>query len=89
VVLSLSTPLHAIANASGKFDIHAAPPGEYDLHVWIEGAPQPALDRLTRRVRVRAGMAEIVVDASNLPHAEGEHLNKFGKPYDREAGQVY
>ena len=89
VVLSLSTPLHAIANASGKFDIHAVPPGEYDLHVWIEGAPQPALDRLTRRVRVRAGMAEIAVDASNLPHAEGEHLNKFGKPYDREAGQVY
>lgn len=89
VVLSLSTPLHAIANNTGRFDIHAVPPGEYALHVWIEGAPQPAIDRLTRRVRVHAGMAEIAVDASNLPHAEGEHLNKFGKPYDREAGEVY
>jgi hypothetical protein len=89
VVLSLSTPLHAIANTSGRFGIHAVPPGEYELHVWIEGAPQEALDRLTRRVRVHTGMAEIAVDALNLPQAEGEHLNKFGKPYDREAGQVY
>jgi plastocyanin len=89
VVLSLATALHTVADASGRFTIHSAPPGEYELHVWIEGTPQPALDRLTRRVRVRAGIAAMAVDASNVPHAGDGHLNKFGKPYDRDAGQIY
>jgi plastocyanin len=89
VILSLSTPLYVVADASDRFSIRAVPPGEYELHVWIEGTPQPALDRLTRRVRVRTGMASMAVDALNMPHAEDGHLNKFGKPYDRDAGQAY
>ena len=89
VVLSLSSPLYAIADASGRFTIHAVPADEYELQAWIEGTPQPVLDRLTRRVRVRAGMAAISVDASKLQYSSDGHLNKFGMPYDREARPVY
>jgi hypothetical protein len=89
VILSLSTSLNVVADAANKFVIHGAPPGDYELHIWIEGTQQPALDRLMHRVHVHAGMAEIEVDASNVPNADDGHLNKFGKPYDREAGQVY
>ena len=89
VVLSLSTPLYAVADASERFIVRAVPAGEYGLHVWIEGMPQPDLDRLTRRVRVRAGMASVVVDASNVQYSADGHLNKFGKPYDRETRPAY
>jgi plastocyanin len=89
VVLSLSTPLYAVVDASERFIVRAVPAGGYELHVWIEGTPQPDLDRLTRQVRVRAGMAPIAVDASNVQYSADGHLNKFGKPYDRETRPVY
>lgn len=90
VVLAISTPLFAIADSSEQFAIHRAPAGEYELHIWIEGAPQPSLDRMTRRVRVGpGGSGSIVVDATDAPHGTQKHLNKFGQPYDREAKPAY
>jgi plastocyanin len=90
VVLAISTPLYAIADSSEQFAIHHVPAGEYELHVWIEGTPQPSLDRMTSRVRVGSGsMNNIVVDATNAPRADEKHLNKFGRPYDRETKPAY
>jgi len=52
VVVALTTPLYAIADSAGAIDIHNVPAGEYELYTWVEGVPQPVLDRLTRRVYV-------------------------------------
>lgn len=82
VILTLATPLYGVANASQIVNIQNVPPGAYSLHVWIEGLMQPALDRMTRRVQVRAGTANtFVLDATDAPQNSLRHLNKFGQPY--------
>src|SRR5271163_2383023 len=39
VVLALSTPLYAIASGEDAFVLRSIPPGDYKLHLWIEGVP--------------------------------------------------
>jgi plastocyanin len=90
VVLALATPLYGVADASEKVNIRDVSPGDYSLHVWIEGLMQPALDRMTRRVQVRPGTANaFVLDATDAPRQPVRHLNKFGQPYDRETSPPY
>src|ERR1700690_3607695 len=48
VVLALSTPLYAVADADDSFVLHDVPTGNYNIHIWVEGVPQPLLDGLTR-----------------------------------------
>jgi plastocyanin len=90
VVLALATPLYGVADASEKVTIHDVPPGGYYLHVWVEGFMQPALDRMTRRVEIRHGAANnLVLDATGAPRQPAQHLNKFGRPYDRDTRPPY
>lgn len=90
VVVSLSTPNYAIPDTSGNFILHDVQPGEYQMHIWVEGTPQPILDKFSRRIRLRAGeSANLNVDASTTPRSPKDHLNKFGKPYDRDAVAPY
>jgi len=90
VVLALATPLYGSADASEKVNIRNVPPGDYSLHVWIEGFMQPALDRMTRKVEVRSvGTDTFVLDATGAPRQPAQHLNKFGQPYDRETHPPY
>ena len=82
VVIALTTPLYDVADSAGSFIIHPVPPGTYELHVWIEGAPQPDLDRLSRRITLAEGQSSrITIDASRAYHPIGNHLNMYGKPY--------
>jgi plastocyanin len=90
VVLALATPFYGTADGSARVTIRGVPSGEYQLHIWVEGLMQPALDRMTRRVQVSAGNANsLTIDASNAPREPGDHLNKFGQPYDRKSSQPY
>ena len=79
VVLALTTPWFAIADAAGSFFLQA-PEGSYALHVWVEGAPQGELDRMTKVVHIDAAQKDLggiaVPTAPDLTHA-----NKFGQPY--------
>lgn len=90
VVLALSTPLYAIADARDSFALRHIPPGDYELHVWIEGVPQSVLDGLSRTVH----FPPLVVDLGAVrapiarPHALA-HANKFGKDYDTEPQSPY
>ena len=84
VIIALSTPFHAIADASRTFTISGVPAGDYDLHTWIEGMQQPVNDCLTRRVHISAGEPTNVVVDAHIPPSTKEHLNKFGKPYERD-----
>src|ERR1700678_608150 len=59
VVLALSTPLFAVADAENGFVLRDVPPGDYNLHVWIEGAPPSFLEEQTRRVHLGSGMVDL------------------------------
>jgi hypothetical protein len=90
VILALSSPLYATSGTNGVYSIHDAPAGEYEMHVWVEGLSQPALERLNRRVQIAPGEGDLgVVDASASPRQPAEHLNKFGQPYDRDTKPTY
>jgi plastocyanin len=90
VVLALSTPLYAVADASDAFLLRDVPPGDYRLHVWVEGVPQSALDQDTRHLHLAAGMVdlgEISVSASKA--GSPAHTNKFDKPYTPDPPGIY
>ncbi|HEY3703892.1 MAG TPA: hypothetical protein VGL22_02455 [Terracidiphilus sp.] len=90
VILSLATPLYGVADPSERVTIPGVRPGEYALHVWVEGVMQPALDRITRQVRIEGGGSNLVtIDATSAPREPAEHLNKFGQPYPRKASPPY
>ncbi len=89
VVLSLSTPLYVIANAAGM-DLRGIPPGEYTLHFWIEGVPQPILAGLDRRLHLSAGTTDLGdVKAPTTRTSPASHPNKFGSTYDTNPRPSY
>jgi hypothetical protein len=91
VILTLSTPLYAIADSSNAFDLRDIPPGDYRLHFWIEGVPQSFLSSLDRRLHfsphpVDLGAIEApIANAGNL----AAHKNKFGQVYPTPANSSY
>jgi len=89
VVVSLSTPLYSIADSDGGFHIYGVPPGDYEMHLWAEGAQQSILDRRVRRVHIspdNRNLGMILLDSSPAPL---QHTNKFGQPYDRSVKPIY
>jgi len=90
VILTLSTPLYAMADSGGAFLLHGIPPGEYKLHVWVEGVPQSALGSLERTVHVSG--RDLDLGTVSVPIAEPHdmtHMNKFGDPYDTKTQSTY
>jgi hypothetical protein len=90
VVLALSTSFYAIASGDDSFVLRNIPPGDYKLHLWIEGVPQTVLDSLTRPLhltsrRVDLGVLTIATTPGNLEN----HANKFGGAYDRHSQSPY
>jgi hypothetical protein len=90
VILALRTPLYAIADANGAFQVRDVPAGDYELHVWVEGASQPDLDSLTREVHITQATGELgELKIAALPQQPATHLNKFGQPYDEDSKPTY
>ena len=90
VVLSVASQHYAITDRNENVHIADIPPGDYDVHVWIEGLAHISLDRLVRRVHLDAGKSEsISIDVRNLPHEPATHLNKFGQPYPAASDSIY
>lgn len=90
VVLALSTPLYAIASRDDAFVLRSIPPGDYKLHLWIEGLPQPALDSLTRLVHLPARTVDLgVLSVATTAVDMENHANKFGSAYDRHSQSPY
>jgi plastocyanin len=91
VVIALSTPFYAIADPGGKFSIKDVPAGDYEMHVWVEGLTQAALDRFTRTEHLSPpGSGDLgTLDATAAPRQPDSHLNKFGQPYDRDSKPLY
>jgi len=90
VVLALSTPLYKISDSSGAFHFHDIAVGEYELHLWVEGVPANALDKLTRRVHVAADTRDLgAIPVPGTLQRDGSHSNKFGQPYDKSEKSPY
>jgi hypothetical protein len=88
VVISLSTPLYAIADATNSLTIRNVPPGNYVMRLWVEGAVPPSLQGLPREIKVSSGMNDL--GNISIPIATNEtHTNEFGRPYDRQPPSPY
>jgi plastocyanin len=90
VVLALSTPLYAIADADDAFALRDVPPGDYKLHLWVEGVPQSVLDGLGRTVHVASH--DLDLGSFSAPIARPKdmtHMNKFGNSYDTNSHPSY
>ena len=90
VVLALSTNRFSVADASGAFHVADVPGGEYEMHVWIEGIPQPVLSGMTRRVRLGSSAVDLgkIEVPGGLP-VTTSHQNMYGQSYDRETKPAY
>ena len=85
VIVALSSPLYSIGDTDNSFAIQNVPPGNYELHIWIEGVPDSTLDHLTRRVRVESSAMDIGAIKVPIPATRmGSHTNMFGKSYSDE-----
>jgi hypothetical protein len=88
VIVTLSSPLYAIADADDRIHIHSIPPGDYRLHLWIEGVPQSLLSTLDRRIHLDEGTLDLG-EISVPTVATHAHENKFGRPYDQDRNSPY
>jgi plastocyanin len=89
VVVSLSTPLYSVADARGIFHIRGVSPGEYEMHIWVEGEQQSSLDLRTRRVIILTGDQDLGAIVVHPSMATQQHANKFGQPYDPAVKPTY
>jgi plastocyanin len=90
VVLTLSTPLYAVADPGNVFTLHDIAPGDYKLHLWVEGLPQLAIDQLGHRVHIVSGSQDLgEIPISSAPQNAVNHANKFGRPYDPDSKPAY
>jgi hypothetical protein len=90
VVIALPTPLFAIAGARNSFVLARVPPGDYKLHLWIEGLPSSVVDSMTRFVHVSAGVVDLGSMAIPTKVIKPtSHTNKFGDDYDPSSKSPY
>ena len=83
VVITLATPLYAIANTDGQISLGDVPYGHYVMHVWSEGMGAENTQPLTREVTIGRNSASLGV--IRVPEAHGRgiaHKNKYGREYD-------
>jgi len=90
VVLTLSTGLYAIADERNAFVLRNIPPGDYELHLWIEGVPQSTLQGLTRTVHLSSNVVDLGGLPAPIPRAGTmTHGNMYGEDYGKEPPSTY
>jgi len=90
VVIALATRFYAVEDAHERFRVQDVPPGEYTMHIWVQGEDQASLDALTQRVHISSDHADLgVISMPEAPHAAASHANKYGQPYDAHERPVY
>lgn len=82
VIIALATPYYAIASSNGAFLLRSIVPGDYTLHVWIEGVPQSQLDHYIRPVHLPPHAVDLGVIQAPVPRVSGlKHDNMYGNAY--------
>jgi plastocyanin len=81
VIVTLRTPYFATGSRSGSLELNDVPAGDYELHVWAEGADPKALQDLSRRVHVGASQRDLGSIQVYVNGTLASHKNKFGEGY--------
>ena len=84
VIITLATPLYAIANGDGRVSIARVPYGRYVLHIWSEGMGPENEKPLAREITI--GQEATSLGVIRVPEANGQHVahkNKYGRDYDQ------
>ena len=85
VVLSLNTPLWAMASGSGLLSISNVRSGSYEAHLWVEGQDQTALTQWTHTVTVPSLGTFSAGTFTAGPQRPAGHEDKFGRPYKKDS----
>jgi hypothetical protein len=83
VVITMATPLYAIASSDGQISLAGVPYGRYVLHVWSEGLGPENAEPLTREITIGENASSLGV--LRVPPATGQrmaHKNKYGRDYE-------
>lgn len=79
LVVVRDNPYFSQPGGDGSFSL-SAPPGEYQLHLWHERAPE-----VTRPLSVPAGgIRGLALELDARGYRFKPHLNKFGQPYPQQ-----
>ena len=89
VIVTLRTPYFRLATGAGAIELSNVPPGDYELHVWAEGADAKQLEALTRQVHIAPAQANLGTIQLEIPAAPLAHKNKFGEDYRPDAAPSY
>jgi hypothetical protein len=90
VILTLTTPLYAIADSHDSIVLRDIPPGDYKLRIWIEGVSQSFLEGLSRSVHLSSHDLDLgTISAPIAGLMNMTHSNKFGNPYDTSSPSAY
>jgi hypothetical protein len=90
VIIALTTPLYAIADGNDAVLLRGIPPGDYKLHVWIEGAPQSVLDGLSRPVHFSSQAVDLGVIKAPIAGAKTiPHTDMYGQKYAPDSQSPY
>jgi plastocyanin len=81
VVVTLRTPYYVTARGSGAIEFRDIPAGDYEIHVWAEGADAKELEALTRRVHITSSQRDLGTIQLSVPASLPPHKNKFGEDY--------
>jgi len=83
VVITLATPLYAIATKDGQLSLTGVPYGHYILHFWSEGMGLENAQLVTREITIGENTSSLGV--IRVPEVNGQrmaHKNKYGRDYD-------
>lgn len=89
VIVTLRTPFYAVGTRSGPLRLHDVPPGEYQMHVWAEGADSKSLQDLSRRVHISPSQRDLGSIQIKVTGSLAQHKNKFGEDYRPDPAQTY
>lgn len=90
VIIAISTGLYTIADVHDAFVLRDIPPGDYKLHLWVEGVPASDLARLSKMVHISSSTLDLGrIRVSSASVGIERHTNKFGKPYERDPELPY
>lgn len=84
-VVVAPTPWYTQAGNDGRWSLEGVPAGRYSLHVWHERAPESKAE-----IRIpAAGLTGLATQLDARGFRFAQHMNKFGKQYDKTGKDRY
>jgi plastocyanin len=81
VIVTVRTPYYATATPAGAISVHDVPDGDYEMHLWAEGADPKELQELSRHVHIGPSQRDLGTVRVYVTGSLADHKNKFGEDY--------